>query len=70
MKVIMKVHIYIYTYINKHSKCGEIIYAMNRMTKQRFSRSLLSLVIQPLINSHLLIAVVKANEFTTGIRNV
>lgn len=67
MKVIMKVHIY--TYINKHSKCGEIIYAMNRM-KQRFSRSLLSLVIQPLINSHLLIAVVKANEFTTGIRNV
>lgn len=31
MKVIMKVHIYIYTYINKHSKCGEIIYAMNRM---------------------------------------
>lgn len=29
MKVIMKVHIY--TYINKHSKCGEIIYAMNRM---------------------------------------
>lgn len=53
MKVIMKVrvhtyiHTYRYIYIYKRSKCGQIIYAMNRMTKQlRFSQSLLSLVIR------------------------
>lgn len=44
-----------YIYIYKHSKCGEIIYTMNRMTKQRFSRSLLSLVIRTIIDKFSLV---------------